>query len=115
MIVFLGFIFSNQAAAQTFEFECYCMFEAIGEQVEGTSLNPSDPSGLAAVQNATASTLMHKPHTQSFVDNLVDNAGRLMTAVGLTAINAGTNYAINSLNRPRPPLRRGGPTIEFLD
>jgi len=111
---FLGFIFSNQAAAQTFEFEAYSVFEAIGEQVQGTSPNPTDPVGLAAVQNATATTDMHKPHTQTFVDNLVDNASRLMTAVGMTAVTSATNYAINSFNRP-PRTNRSEPLIEFLD
>lgn len=52
---------SDATLAQLYEYEVYAVFEAKGQSVHGLTPSYNDPVGLAAVQNATASTEARKP------------------------------------------------------
>jgi len=79
---------TDASAQQTYEWEAYVVFEAKGQVVHGLTPSMSDPVGLAAAQNATASVAARKPHTGARLP-------RVMAALGSAA-----NYVTQIL----PPL-----------
>lgn len=81
----LGFIAQTSGTnQQTFEWEAYIAFEAKGSIVHGLTPSMSDPTGLAAVQNASSAVAQRKPQTgerEGFVRKIANAAGDLLRSV----------------------------------
>jgi len=83
---FLGFVAQaqNVTYAQSYEWEVYVVFEAKGSLVHGLTPSMSDPTGLAAVQNASATVALRKPQTgerDGLVGSLKAAAGAVLTTL----------------------------------
>jgi len=103
---------TDAASQQTYEWEAYVVFEAKGQSVHGLTPSMSDPVGLAAAQNATASVAARKPHSGerlSRVASALGNAANYVTQIipPLAEIAAQVLPAI----RGGPQLIRGAARI----
>jgi len=88
---FLGFAVqaTTTANTQTYEYEVVTVAEIIGTQVHGLSPSPSDPAGLAAVQNTYADARSRKPQVAD--DSWFNSHNVLMGAGAMAASVFGGN------------------------
>lgn len=108
---FLGFLAtSNAVTPQTYEWQVVCAFEAKGTLVHGLSPSLSDPSGFAAVQNATSSVFIRQPQSGERAAWVARTAG--MIAGMATSFYEG--YAGTRRNLLLAP-NRAGPLITEME
>lgn len=79
----LGFIaVAPSATPQSYEYEAWGIYEAKGINTRGVTPSASDPIGMAAVQNASSSVAMRKPHTGdrlARVSRVIGQVGGMMS------------------------------------